>query len=61
MACKCQGCDKDYRIDVIVQDGIWERIKPTGKPIGARLLCGSCIISQLEAEGNYGSFRLERS
>lgn len=43
-----------YRVDLIVPDDVWERIKPPGKPEGAGLLCGSCIMEKIEAFGKYG-------
>lgn len=51
MSCKCQDCGKLYKVDVIVPDALWERIKPAGKPVGAGLLCGSCIITRIESIG----------
>ena len=57
MTCKCQGCDNSYYIDVVVSDAIWETIKPSGKPLGGGLLCGSCIFERLEFKLNgYHSF-----
>lgn len=47
--CKCQQCGAIYKIDVIVDDAVWEKIKPKGKAEGAGLLCGSCILNRLEA------------
>ena len=58
MSCKCQVCGNKYRIDVCVPAETWERIKPSGKAVGAGLLCGSCIITRLEAMGKYGSYEL---
>jgi len=61
MSCKCQGCGKQYRIDVGVTDEIWERIKPSGKAVGAGMLCGSCIMARLESFNEYGSYELVES
>lgn len=61
MSCKCQGCGKQYRIDLGVPDSMWERIKPPGKAVGAGLLCGSCIMERLEAMGQYGFYELAGS
>ncbi len=55
--CACQRCGNKFKVDIIVPDDVWERIKPTGKPAGAGLLCGHCIISRLEDLG-YGAFAL---
>ncbi len=45
--CTCQGCGKKYTEDVSVPDKIWEKIKPFGKPEGAGLLCGQCIMNRV--------------
>ncbi len=55
--CLCQDCGWHFKVDFIVPDELWKRIKPTGKPAGAGLLCGHCIISRLEDLG-YGAFAL---
>lgn len=44
--CICQGCGDRYRDDLIVDDALWERIKPEGKAEGAGLLCGRCIFGR---------------
>ena len=59
MSCKCQQCGKQYRIDLDVPDHIWEKIKPSGGPIGGGLLCGSCIMNKLEAFGKYRAIRID--
>jgi len=58
MSCKCQGCGKQYRIDLYVPDELWELIKPIGKENGAGLLCGSCIMERLEEIGKYDAYDL---
>ena len=47
MTCMCQSCGKQYMVDFIVCDEIWERIKPKDKPKGGGLLCGECIAKRL--------------
>jgi hypothetical protein len=47
MACTCQRCGKKFEIDVYVDDVVWEKIKPAGKPKGAGLLCPICIMEEL--------------
>ena len=54
MSCTCQGCGKQYRVDLIVPDNVWEKIKPAGKASGAGLLCGACIMNKIELYGEYG-------
>lgn len=58
MSCICQGCERSYRIDLVVPDDLWERIKPEGKAVGAGLLCGRCIMDRVEALGQYGVLRV---
>ena len=59
MSCECQVCGKEYKVDLMIDDVLWERIKPKGKFRGAGLLCGSCIMRGIEAIGRYKAFRLE--
>ncbi len=54
MSCTCQGCGKQYYVDLIVPDNVWEKIKPDGKADGAGLLCGACIMNKIESFGEYG-------
>lgn len=61
MSCKCQDCGKQYRIDIVVPNEIWGRIKPSGKAMGGGLLCGSCIMARLETLDVYGSYELVES
>ena len=58
LACKCQGCGNLYKIDLVIDDGLWEIIKPEGKPKGAGLLCGSCIMDRLEKVLEYAVLEL---
>ena len=58
MSCKCQGCGKQYKVDIVVPDELWEKIKPKGKPEGGGMLCGSCIMDRIEAFDNYGAWVL---
>jgi hypothetical protein len=57
--CICQGCGRRYRVDFLVPDSIWERIKPDGKPKGAGLLCGACIAGRMEALGQFAAIRVQ--
>lgn len=56
--CRCQGCWALFRVDVIVPDALWDRIKPAGKAEGAGLLCGPCILARLEALGEFAAYFL---
>ena len=39
MSCTCQRCGKQYKVDLIVPNELWEQIKPEEKPVGAGMLC----------------------
>ena len=58
--CVCQGCGRCYKVDLLIPDELWEQIKPAGKPEGAGLLCGRCIMNRLEAFGEFDAFVAER-
>ena len=59
--CKCQGCESQYKIDLIIPNDLWEKIKPKGKSKGAGLLCGSCIMKRLGELFEYDVFELRRT
>ena len=59
MSCICQSCEKPYKVDIIVPDDLWERIKPIGKSKGGGLLCGSCIMKKIERDNGYNVFILK--
>lgn len=46
MSCKCQGRGRQYKIDLLIPDELWEKISP--KPVegyrGGGLLCPVCIM-----------------
>lgn len=56
--CLCHRCERRYRVDLLVEDGDWERIKPKGSQQGAGLLCGPCILEALEGAGCLQAYRL---
>ena len=58
MSCKCQCCGRQYVVDILVPDGLWEKIKPEGKLEGAGLLCGVCIMDRLEEISTYDAWQL---
>lgn len=60
MSCKCQGCGKQYKVDIIVPDDLWEIIKPKGKPVGSGLLCGGCIMKKIEEQNEYDGWILTK-
>ena len=55
--CLCQGCGKRYKVDFLIPDKWWIRIRPADKPEEGGLLCGHCIIDRLERMG-YGAFHV---
>jgi len=65
MACKCHECGGYYKIDILVSDNIWEKIKPSGVGREAGLLCPVCIAHKIctgiQDEIGYAAFRLERA
>ena len=58
MSCTCQKCKKQYKVDVIIPDGLWEKIKPIGSSNGGGAICGSCIMESIESFDRYGMFEL---
>ena len=46
MSCTCSRCSEQYRVDINIPTIIWDKINPLGK-----LLCGNCIIKELEGYG----------
>lgn len=58
MSYKCQACRRLYKIDLLIPDELWEKIKPNGKHSGAGLLCGGCIIERLERIKGYNAVRI---
>lgn len=58
MTCKCHQCGTEFKVDLLIPDILWERIKPEGKSSGAGLLCGACIMSKIENICAYSAFKL---
>lgn len=62
MSCTCQECGNQYTVDVVVPDDVWNAIRPSGKPEGGGMLCGSCIFARIEAaELQYASYEVVRT
>lgn len=60
MSCKCHRCGRQYRVDVVIPNDIWERIRPDKtRPDYAGMLCGQCIMELIEELGEYSAFRLD--
>ncbi len=56
--CRCQECGEYYKVDFLVSDSLWEKIKPESAGEGAGLLCGSCICKSIEELNGFDSFRI---
>lgn len=54
--CTCKECGKKYKVDLIVPDSLWEKIKPKN----GGLLCGSCIMEKIEYLSGYDAYKLEK-
>ena len=52
--CLCQGCLKRYKVDLWVPTPLWRKIRRRAET----LLCGECIMSRIEALGEFNYFRL---
>ena len=57
MSCTCHVCKKQYKVDILVPDDVWESIKPKSSENEAGLLCPTCIIERIESK--YGYFTLQ--
>lgn len=55
MSCQCQECKTQYKIDLLVPEELWKKINK-----GRNLLCGSCIMKELEALDRYNYFFLSK-
>ncbi|GAH66922.1 unnamed protein product [marine sediment metagenome] len=60
MGCKCQNCGNKFKVDLIIPDDLWEKIKPLNKPKGAGLLCGKCIMEKIEKISDYNRWFLTK-
>lgn len=61
MSCKCQECGKQYKVDLLIPYELWEKIRPISKTKKQLvLLCGSCIMSKIEALDEYDYWFLNK-
>ena len=56
--CLCQSCGRNYKFDLIIEDDLWEQIKPKDKDIGSGLLCPLCIIDRIETAHGFACYHL---
>ena len=54
MSCRCQECGRQFYIDIMIPDNIWEEIRPKDKEKSGGLLCGCCIMNRLENYKKHG-------
>lgn len=60
MTCKCQSCNQQYSIDIIIDNNLWDKIKPANKSEESGLFCGRCIVKKIESlSSGYTAFQLE--
>lgn len=59
MSCKCQCCGNLYKVDILIENKLWEKIKYIDKPRGFNLLCGSCIMKKIEKISGYSVWHLK--
>ena len=60
MSCKCQNCNQQYKVDIIIPDDLWKQIKPKDGYDDTGMLCGKCITQKLEDLNIYSAFELKR-
>lgn len=57
VGCTCQICKRKYTVDILVPDETWETIRPTN----GGLMCGSCIMLQIEAQSSFDAWILKKA
>lgn len=45
MSYKCQNCEREIKIDTLVDNDVWEKISPSKNEGG--ILCASCIAERI--------------
>jgi hypothetical protein len=61
MTCTCHICGKQYKVDFMVIDDLWEKIRPDkSRPVEAGLMCGMCITQAVEDLDEYDAYELIR-
>ena len=51
--CLCQHCGARYRMDVLIDDDLWNVIRR-----GLNMLCPSCIVERVERAKGFSAFKL---
>jgi hypothetical protein len=60
MSCICNNCGRKYKVDLLVPDDIWNKIRPIGSKGEGGLLCPICIAEKLESLGDYDYWYLTK-
>lgn len=55
IGCKCSNCLNLFKIDLMIPDELWEKIKP---PRG--ILCGKCIMEKIERISDFDYWFLSK-
>ena len=53
MSCTCHNCGRKYKVDLLVPNEIWHKIKPPNSSNEGGLLCPICIAERLENLNGY--------
>ena len=61
MSCICQSCGKQYTVDLIIPNELWDKIKPNSKTKEGGLLCSACIMARIEKISDYDYWYLKKS
>lgn len=60
--CTCHKCGEKYKVDILVSDELWKKIRPDkARPVESGLMCGVCIFKSIEALNKFDSFSLTYS
>jgi len=61
MSCRCQACGREYKVDIIVDDPLWEKIRPDkSRNPDSGLLCPVCIVKKIiDLTDGYSVFKLK--
>jgi len=57
LGCKCHGCGRIYKVDLLISDELWYLITYPDRP---EMLCGMCIMERIEEIGKFDYYKLEK-
>lgn len=58
LSCVCQKCGEKFKLDLIISNDLWGKIKPKEKQQDSGIYCGCCIIKKIEGLLGYSKFNL---